>query len=93
MDNIEVDTDPRAHRRAIEDKYHQKVLQDKKYYCEEHDIAYMTITTLSNHFAGMKHHPERYVSYDCDVCNYHTNNKSYFNKHLNTKKHNNMLNQ
>jgi hypothetical protein len=28
------------------------------------------------------------IKYDCDVCNYHTSNKKYYNKHLLTAKHN-----
>lgn len=79
--------DHRAHRRAIEDKYKLKAVAKKTYYCEEHDIAYMNITTLTNHLNGMQHHPERYVSYDCDDCNYHTKNKYDFNIHLRSKKH------
>lgn len=93
MDNIEIKPDPRSKRRAIEDKYHQKVLQDKKYYCESCNIAYMSMTILMNHFNSMKHNPNRYVSYKCIDCDYYTKNKSYFNMHLNTKKHKNTLNK
>lgn len=86
-DQTEDMKDPRAHRRAIEDKYHQKVIQAKKYYCESCSIAYMSITKLNNHFNGMIHNPERYVMYDCDKCNYHSRQKYLYNRHLSSKKH------
>ena len=88
MDEIKVDS--RAHRRAIEYKYRQGVLEQEKYYCPDCDIAYMSITKLNKHFAGMKHNSERYILYNCDKCGFHTKNKYDFNRHCLSKKH--MLN-
>lgn len=84
----EVKVDPRAHRRAIEYKYRQSVLQNKKYYCVNCDIAYRDIIQLNNHYAGMKHNIDRYIKYDCGKCGFYTKNKYDFNKHLTSKKHN-----
>lgn len=79
--------DLRSHRRAIEYKYRQKAIDEKKYYCEECEIVYRDVIQLTNHINGMKHNPERYITYDCDKCKFYTKNKYDFNRHCLSRKH------
>lgn len=74
-------------RREIEYKYKQKVIDEKRYYCPDHDIAYTCITHLNKHLQGMKHNPKLYVSYYCNYCDYHTKYKYSYKLHLKTMKH------
>jgi len=77
----------KLYKHDIEKLYKQKVINEKKFYCKEHNYAFNCITSLNKHLNSKMHHHERYIRYHCELCNIHTHIKSHFTNHLNTKKH------
>ena len=55
--------------------------------CELCNNTYSDAYVLKLHLDSLVHHPERKVSYDCNLCNFHTIQKTIFKTHENTKKH------
>jgi len=78
--------DDKARRRA-------QNIANKTYYCEKCDKSYDGNTYFNQHLTSTKH-IDGYVSYKCDLiidgkeCNFNTTDKSKYNMHLKTKKHN-----
>lgn len=66
-----------------------KAIQEKRFYCHEHNLAYINNKRLQKHFGGYKHNPDKYISYKCEICNYHSKRKEHYRRHNKTNKHEN----
>lgn len=62
-------------------------IEAKKYHCQNCNLSFRDSTRLNRHFSSYRHNPNRYVKYDCDICDYHTTKKNEYSRHLQTKKH------
>ena len=74
-------------------QWREKNIANKTYYCEKCDRAYYDSTFLKRHLKTTKH-IDGYALYKCDliihgtICTFKTRDKSKYNTHLKTKKHN-----
>ena len=72
---------------AMEKRYRQRVMDEKRYYCAKHDKAFWRPDWYKNHMNSRLHNPDLYVSYECKLCGIKTRYKNDYNRHLNTKRH------
>ncbi len=68
-------------------KSQNKAIEEKRFYCDEHNVAYINKKRLQNHLSGYKHNKSKYVSYSCEVCNYLSKRKEHLRRHNKTSKH------
>ena len=91
MNQVEIPEEPiinyRQQARANVLRSQMKAVEDKRFYCDDHDVAYRDSTRLNRHLNGRKHHPELYLTYKCEACNYTTKQKFQYNRHILTNKH------
>lgn len=57
------------------------------YKCNLCNKVFRDAYDLKSHLNKLIHHPERKVSYDCHLCNFHTIQKTIFKTHEATRKH------
>ena len=67
------------------------VLESGIYHCDTCNKSFRDSYELNLHMNRLIHHPERKVSYDCHLCNFHTIQKTIFKTHEATKKHRNRI--
>lgn len=73
-------------------KKRKQVKVEKKFYCNECQLACSDKTSFERHMNSMKHKPERYVKYECVPCHYLTKGKASYGRHMRTKKHDKCVN-
>lgn len=64
----------------------KKAINEKRFYCEEHDVAYPDNTRLQRHYDGYQHNREK-KNHVCLLCKYKTRRKDQFRRHETTNKH------
>ena len=52
-------------------KSQKKAVDEKRFYCEEHNKEYYSNYRLRKHLNGYAH-TRKYISYKCKVCRYNT---------------------
>lgn len=65
------------------------------YPCKYCNLRYKSVQSLSRHnrlHHSDQHPKQKWKIYHCDLCDYHDINKTCYNWHLTTKKHNNHIN-
>ena len=65
----------------------QLVKESGMFRCESCNNSFRDAYGLKLHLDSLVHHPERKVSYDCHLCNFHTIQKTIFKTHEETRKH------
>lgn len=74
--------------------YQLNIINNKIFYCHDHNISYSNIHRLKKHLNGYKHDDSKYVSYICTPCNYKSKFKQSYNRHMTTTNHiRNMLDE
>jgi hypothetical protein len=73
----------------LQDHYANRAyhIANKTYHCRECSKSFRDDYALARHRNGLKHRPDRVLSYNCECCPYNTKNRSYMKLHLKSKKH------